>query len=175
MAGLQPIWCLRGELRYNISGLGVWHRLLEPDEETGFIVASVKFGGGLTLRQASPVNGGWCAVKLTALSPSVKYIEKTYVIEFDCDTASQCLYGADFPDNISGANLARSFPLAVAAKQFARVQLVLQESDFELGYGPIEASGQEDYVEAMKVLLTKKASGTFRGPTDIFVQETFTF
>lgn len=175
MAGIQPIWCLRGDLRYKINCLGVWHRLPEPDEETGSNVASIKFGGGLTLRQASPVSGGWCAVKLTALLPSVKYVEKNYVVEFDCAAALQCLCGADFPDNTSGANLARYFPLAVVAKQFARVQLVLKESDFEFGYGPIGASGREDYVKAMNVLLTEKASGTFKGPTDIFVKETFTF
>lgn len=175
MAGLQPVWCIRGDLRYKINGLGLWHRLPEPDEETGFNVASIKFGGGLTLRQASPVNGGWCAVKLTALSPLVKYVEKTYVIEFDCAAASRCLYGADFPDNTSGVSLARTFPLAVAAQHFARVQLVLKESDFELGYGSIEASGRENYVEAMKVLLIEKVSGTFRGPIEIFVKETFTF
>lgn len=175
MAGIQPIWCLRGDLHYKISGLGVWHRLLEPDEQTGFNVASIKFGGGLTLRQTSPVNGGWCAVKLTALSPSVKYVERSYVIEFDSAAASQCLYGADFPENTSGTNRARSFPLAVAAKQFAQVQLVLKESDFELGYGSIEASGRKDYVETMKSLLTEKASGTFKGPTEIFVNENFTY
>lgn len=172
---MQPIWCIRGVLRYKISNHGVWHRLPEPDGESGFNVASIKFGGGLTLRQASPANGGWCAVKLTALSPSVKYVEKTYVIEFDCSAASQCLYGADFPDNTSGAILARSFSLAMTAKQFARVQIVLKQSDFELGYGSIEASGREDYVNAMKVLLVEKASGIFKGPTDIFVEETFTF
>lgn len=175
MAGVQPIWRIRGDLRYKTNVDGVCHRLPEPDQETGFNVTSIKFGGGLTLRQTSPVNGGWCAVKLTALSPSVKYVEKTYIIEFDCAAASHCLYGADFSYNASGARLARFFPLAVAAKQFARIQLVLREANFELGYGSIEASGREDYVEAMKVLLIEKASGTFRGPTDIFVTETFTF
>ncbi|MCJ1462607.1 hypothetical protein MMC07_001209 [Pseudocyphellaria aurata] len=172
---MQPIWCIRGVLRYKISDQGVWHRLHGPCEETGFNVASIKFGGGLTLRQASPANGGWCAVKLTALSPSVKYIEKSYTIEFDCRAASECLYGADFPDNSSGAILARSFPLASTVKQFARIQIVLDESDFELGYGSMNPSGRKDFVEAMKILLIEKASGIFKGPTDIFVEETFTF
>lgn len=174
MAGIQPIWCLRGDLHYKTNGLVGWHRLPEPDEETGFNVASIKFGGGLTIRQGSPVNGGWCAVKLRALSPSVKYVEKTYVIEFECAAASQCLYGADFADNSSGASLAKTFPLAVAAKLFARVLLVLQESDFELVYGSIKASSREDYAKTMNVLLTEKASGSFKGPTDIFISETFT-
>ena len=175
MAGNRPVWCLRGDLRCKTNGLVGWHRLPEPDEETSFNVASIKFGGGLTIRQASPVNGGWCAVKLRALSHSVKYVEKTYVIEFGFAAASQGLYGADFADNASGASLTKTFPLAVAAKFFARVLLVLQESDFEMVYGSIEASSREDYVKTSNVLLTEKVSGSFKGPTDIFISEKFTF
>ena len=79
-------------------------------------------------------------MKLTALSSSVKHVEETHVIEFYTVAASHCLHGADFPYNTSGSRHAQCFPLAEAAKQFARVLLVRQEADFELGYGSIEAS-----------------------------------